>query len=132
MQAALAAYSTGSLEREPENIGDLVALAEGGDPAAVAIFEHAANALAQGLANLINVLCPQLIIISGEGIRAGDLIFKPMFAALPAFIMPGLREHVEIRIDNWEDHAWARGAAGIVLRDFFESPIHRKTPIPIT
>jgi predicted NBD/HSP70 family sugar kinase len=95
----------------------------------IEIFDHAADALAQGLANLINVLCPQLIIISGEGIRAGDLIFDPMFAALPTYVMPGLSEHVELRIDDWEDHAWARGAAGIVLRDFFESPIHRKVPI---
>jgi predicted NBD/HSP70 family sugar kinase len=130
MRAAAQAHAAGRLKPAVSDIAALVELGEAGDPAVTAIFKLAADALAQGIANLINVLCPQLIIISGEGIRAGDLIFEPMFAALPQYVMPGLREHIDIRIDDWEDHAWARGAAGIVLRDFFESPIHRKTPIP--
>jgi N-acetylglucosamine repressor len=124
-----AAASSAHLSYSVNDISDLVALGQAGDPGAREIFAFAGDALARGVANLINVLCPQLIIISGEGIRAGDLIFEPMFAALPNYIMPGLREHVEIRIDQWEDHAWARGAAGIVLRDFFESPIHRRNAV---
>lgn len=129
MRSAAEAYATGRLKEEVSDIEELVKLGQEGHAAVAEIFEHAADALAQGLANLINVLCPQLIIISGEGIRAGDLIFDPMFAALPTYVMPGLSAYVELRIDDWEDHAWARGAAGIVLRDFFESPIHRKVPI---
>ena len=128
LRSASEAFSSERLAHEVTDISELVKLGEEGDQVVIELFENAANALAQGLANLINVLCPQLIIISGEGIRAGDLIFKPMFAALPQYVMPGLSEHVEIRIDDWEDHAWARGAAGIVLRDLFESPIYRKTP----
>jgi predicted NBD/HSP70 family sugar kinase len=130
VRSASEAFASGPLKHERLDISTLIELGQDGHPVAVEIFEKAGDALAQGLANLINVLCPQLIIISGEGIRAGDLIFGRMFAALPAYVMPGLSEHVEIRIDEWEDHAWARGAAGIVLRDFFESPFHRKTPIP--
>jgi predicted NBD/HSP70 family sugar kinase len=129
MRSAADAYAAGRLKDEVSDIEELIKLGQEGHAAVIEIFDHAADALAQGLANLINVLCPQLIIISGEGIRAGDLIFDPMFAALPTYVMPGLSEHVELRIDDWEDHAWARGAAGIVLRDFFESPIHRKVPI---
>jgi hypothetical protein len=29
-------------------------------------------------------------------------------------------------IAPWGDDAWARGAAGLVLREVFESPIHNK------
>ena len=129
MRSAYEAFSSKRLLHEVSDITELVKLGEAGDQAVIEIFENAAGALAQGLANLINVLCPQLIIISGEGIRAGDLIFEPMFAVLPKYVMPGLSDHVDIRIDEWEDHAWARGAAGIVLRDLFESPIHRKSPL---
>ncbi|MDF1499521.1 MAG: ROK family transcriptional regulator [Anaerolineales bacterium] len=129
MRSAADAYAAGRSNEEVSDIEELVKLGQEGHPVVTEIFDQAADALAQGLANLINVLCPQLIIISGEGIRAGDLIFDPMFAALPTYVMPGLSEHVELRIDDWEDHAWARGAAGIVLRDFFESPIHRKVPV---
>jgi N-acetylglucosamine repressor len=129
LKAAAQAFSSGRLSRPVKDLSDLMAMAGAGDPVALGIFQHAGDALARGIANLINVLCPQLIIISGEGIRAGSVIFDPMFAALPKYVMPGLSDHVEIRIDEWADHAWARGAAGIVLRDLFESPIHRTSPL---
>jgi hypothetical protein len=40
--------------------------------------------------------------------------------------MPGLASDTEIRIDLWGDDAWARGAGSLVLRELFESPMHRK------
>ena len=81
------------------------------------------------MANLINVLSPQLIIISGEGVLAGDLLFEPMNEAIEKYIMPGLVDDTEIRVDPWDDDAWARGAAGLVLRELFESPIHREVDV---
>lgn len=126
MRVASEAYASGKLPVEVDDVSELVALAEQGEQAAKALFISAADALAQGLANLVNVFCPHLIIISGEGIRAGDLIFEPMYAALPKYIMPGLLDLVEIRIDDWDDYAWARGAGGIILRELFESPIYRR------
>jgi hypothetical protein len=35
-------------------------------------------------------------------------------------------------VDIWNDDAWARGAASLVLQELFSSPIHRdtvKTPV---
>ncbi len=95
-----------------------------GDKKAKAIFSSAGETLARGIANLINVLSPELIIISGEGVRAGNLLFDPMRAALNNYVMPGLIEDTEIRIDTWDDTAWARGAAGLVLGDLFKSPVY--------
>jgi predicted NBD/HSP70 family sugar kinase len=105
---------------------ELVNLANGGNPEAIAIFSKAGDALARALANLINVLSPKLIIISGEGVRAGEHLFQPMYVSIEKYVMPGLLEDTEVRIDVWDDDAWARGAAGLVLRELFESPIHHK------
>jgi predicted NBD/HSP70 family sugar kinase len=107
-----------------KDVEGLVETAREGHPEAISIFAAAGDALAQGVANLINVLSPELIIISGEGVRAGDLLFEPMYAAIDKYVMPGLVEDTEVRIDLWDDDAWARGAAGLVLRVLFESPIH--------
>ncbi|NIS79760.1 MAG: ROK family protein [Anaerolineales bacterium] len=126
MRLASEAYALGDLSVQIGDIAELIAIAEQGEQTAKDLFSSAADALAQGLANLVNVFCPQLIILSGEGIRAGDLIFEPMRAALPKYIMPGLLDLVEIRIDDWDDYAWARGAGGIILRELFESPIYRR------
>lgn len=129
MRMAAEAHASGEMPVLVGDMSELVSLAVQGEQAARDIFIIAAESLAQGLANLVSVLCPQVIIISGEGIRAGDLIFEPMRAALPRYIMPGLMDLVEIRIDDWDDHAWARGAGGIVLRELFESPIYRRESI---
>jgi hypothetical protein len=42
--------------------------------------------------------------------------------------MPGLFDPNTVEIAPWGDDAWARGAAGLVLLEVFESPIHKKVP----
>lgn len=115
----------GELAAPIQNIEELQALAESGDPAARAIYDTAGRVLGQGIANLINVFNPQRIIISGEGVRAGELIFDPMHQAINEHVMPGLAGMTQIEVDIWSDDAWARGAAGLVLQDLFKSPVHR-------
>ena len=120
------AYAKQSIPANVKDISRLVNLAKDGDPIAAGVFASAGKILAQALANLINVLSPQLIIISGEGVRAGDLLFEPMYDAMEKYIMPGLVEDTEVRVDVWDDDAWARGAASLVLKDLVESPMHRE------
>jgi predicted NBD/HSP70 family sugar kinase len=111
---------------------ELLGRAEKGDKKARAIFSTAGETLARGVANLINVLNPKLIIISGEGVRAGNLLFDPMRIAIDKYVMPGLAEDTEIRIDTWDDTAWARGAAGLVLGELFKSPIYGVPVVSVT
>jgi len=112
---------------EPINsVGDLLTLAQAGDPGALAVFARAGDILGQGVANLINIFNPQKIIISGEGARAGDLLFKPMRDSIARNVMPGLANDTSVHIDAWGDDAWARGAASLVLRQLFVSPLHKE------
>jgi predicted NBD/HSP70 family sugar kinase len=76
-----------------------------------------------GVATVINILCPPLIIISGEGVAAGDHRLKPMFEALRQHVFNGLLENVQVVIKAADDRAWARGAASIVVGKLFESPL---------
>ncbi len=110
---------------------DLVALAREGNQAAKGIFAEAGEVLGRGLANLINIFDPELIILSGEGTRAGNLIFQPMHQAIKRFIFDGLGTGIEVRIEPWNDEAWARGAASLVLRELFESPVYREE-VPVS
>jgi predicted NBD/HSP70 family sugar kinase len=82
--------------------------------------------LGQQIANLVNVLDPKLIIISGEGIRMGDFFFSPMRAAFHKYVMPGLAQDTEIRVNSWGDDIWALGAASLVLAEIFTSPIQKE------
>ena len=126
LRLAAQAVARGEIPPPIDRVDDLLARAEAGNPAARAIFARAGEILGRGIANLVNLFNPQRIIISGEGVRAGDWLFRPMRSTIAREVMPGLADMTEIRIDTWGDDAWARGAASLVLRELFESPVHRE------
>jgi N-acetylglucosamine repressor len=126
LRQAHEAAACGELSRPVETIEDLVALSENGDPVARRIFAGAGEVLGRSLANLINIFNPELILLAGEGTRAEQWLFDPMRREAERFALPGLLRDVHIQVEPWGDEAWARGAASLVLRHLFESPLHRE------
>jgi len=120
------AICRGEISEPITSMVDLLTKARAGDIGASAVFARAGSILGQGIANLVNIFNPQKIIISGEGTRAGDLLFGPMRDSISHHVMPGLAKDTVIQIDAWGDDAWARGAASLVLRQLFLSPLHRE------
>jgi predicted NBD/HSP70 family sugar kinase len=95
--------------------------------------ETAKNILARGgkllggqIANLVNIFDPKLIVISGEGIRMGDVFFSAVRSTFDRHVMPGLAKDTEIRVDSWGDDIWALGAASLVIAEIFSSPIQKE------
>lgn len=111
-----------------DSVDELIDLGLEGNEAAIAIFANAGDMLGRGISNLINLLNPSLILISGEGVRAGKMLFDPMEAAIEKHTMPVLSPDTEIVIDPWGDDAWAIGAACLVLGELFRSPVQRAIP----
>lgn len=110
-------------ENYPTTLPEVIALAEQGDPAAQAALARSGELLGVGLANVINVLAPQLVIISGEGVAAREHRLQPMFEAMRRYAFNGLLDGVEIIIEPTDERAWARGAASLVISKVFESPL---------
>jgi glucokinase len=52
-------------------------LARQGDPVARAALEVVGRALGVGIANLVNIFCPQVVVIGGGVSAAGDLLLDP-------------------------------------------------------
>lgn len=121
-----------SVSKSIQSIDELLQLAQNGNSAAIKIFNQAGRILGIGVANLINLFNPKKIIISGEGTREGDFLFIPMKESIQQNTMPGLFDPKIVEIIPWGDDAWARGAAGLVLRELFESPIHKKVPATVS
>jgi N-acetylglucosamine repressor len=133
IRSAQEAFTRGELSTPVEDVDELLSLAQNGDQCAVQIFGNGGRILGIGIATLINLFNPKKIIISGEGTREGDFLFVPMKQSIQQNTMPGLFDPGIVEIVPWGDDAWARGAAGLVLREVFESPIHKKvtSPIPV-
>ena len=126
LRSAVEARKNGLLGFEAKTIEDLVRLANEGDPGARQVYAQAGELLGRSIANLVNIFNPSRIILNGEGTRAGEWIFGPMKEAIQCHAMPALASDVEIIIDRWGDDKWAYGAASLVLRELFESPVHRE------
>lgn len=101
----------------------VILAAEAGDHAAQSALQRSGEYLGVALAGVINILSPTLVIISGEGVSAGDLRLKPMLEAARRYTFRGLFDRVKIVIEPAGDQTWARGAAVLVLNRVFESPL---------
>jgi predicted NBD/HSP70 family sugar kinase len=106
-------------------IEEVTAIAKKGEPALRKIFRRSGETLGLGISGLIQIFNPEKIIIAGEGVRAGDLLFEPMQKMIKVHTTPELYENLQIVIQKWQDTDWARGAASLVLQELYKSPLDR-------
>lgn len=107
--------NTGCLEASVGQEGLLrAARAAGLDAPDATIFAAAGELFGRGVAGLINVMDPEVVIVLGEGTRAWD-DWRPGFEpSLRSHLMPS-RRGVPVVVESWDDTSWALGAAALVL-----------------
>ncbi len=103
------------------SIDALYQAALAGQQMIIDLVQQAGATLGYGIAMLVNVLNPQLLIFSGEGMRYGELLLAPMRQALYANAMPALLQGLKLHTEPLGDDAWARGAASLVLQELFRT-----------
>ena len=89
--------------------------AKAGNGAARSIFKRAGRYLAVGLANVINLFDPALIILSGERMRYDYLYAAETLAEMESLSIVTGRPRPPIEIHAWGDLLWAHGAAALAL-----------------
>ncbi|MCB2127744.1 MAG: ROK family protein [Rhodobacteraceae bacterium] len=89
--------------------------AKAGNQAARSIFRRAGRFLALGLANVVNLFDPELIILSGERMRYDYLYANETLAEMKALALNTGRPEPRIEIHAWGDLLWAHGAAALAL-----------------
>jgi predicted NBD/HSP70 family sugar kinase len=103
---------------EQEGSERLRELADEGGLEARQIYHDAGTRLGRAVANLVNVLGPELVLVSGEGTDAWPYLAESCAAAYDPHLFPPLG-HVPVEVDPWDDAKWAIGAASLVLRSTF-------------
>ncbi len=86
-----------------------------GNPAARAEFDRAGELFAVGLANLVNVFDPSLIIFSGEQMNQDYLFNQTVLNRMQSLTVVPERALPDIRIHKWGERIWARGAAALAM-----------------
>lgn len=89
------------------------------------VFGLAGKYLGQALSGLMQIFNPSKIIITGNGIRAGEMMFNTMHNIIRTNTAPLIRSKTEIALHQWQDIDWSLGAACLVLQELYKSPFDR-------
>ena len=104
-------------------IGQLLDAAQGGDAGAAAVLDDAIDALAHGLANLVNLTNPQRIVLGGwVGIRLMDAMADRIEAAVRASCLDRPGSQFDLLPSTFGGDTVAIGAAILPLERLIRDP----------
>jgi len=95
------------------------AAARAGDAATNAMLSERARYLGLALANLVNVLNPDLIVLGGIYAQGADLLVPTIEATIRQRAFAGLGEQVRVQTARFGPYAGVVGAAALALNAFF-------------
>jgi len=109
---------------DPELAYDaLIKAVQQGDQFAIALFSKAGYNVGKGVAMLIHLLNPKLIILSGRGASAGKIWQAPIQHALNEHCIPQLFQSTSIEISTLGIKAELIGAAALVMENYERIPV---------
>lgn len=93
----------------------IITAANQGDPDAIDLLTDMAYKIGKGLAILVHIVNPELIVLSGQGANAGKLLMAPIEQALHRFCIPRILDSTMLRISTLGSQASLIGGAAMVL-----------------
>ncbi len=108
------ASSLAALPR-PLTAADVAQAAQGGDALAQRIFTQAAEHLGRALAGFLHIFNPSIVILGGGVVQAGDVLLRPLEAALRTSVMsPAYLEGMVLTTAALGDDAGLLGALTMI------------------
>ena len=104
----------------PALLESLYQQAKAGNATARSIFRRAGRYLAMGLANVVNLFDPALIILSGERMKYDYLYAAETLEEMQDLVINSGRPRPPVEIHAWGDLLWAHGAAALALAEVSE------------
>jgi predicted NBD/HSP70 family sugar kinase len=105
-------------EDAEEAFQTIVTAAGNGDKFAVELLSEAGYNIGRGVAILIHLLNPEIVILSGRGSAAGKIWQAPIQQALNEHCIPRLAVNTEIEVSALGYYAELTGAAALVMENY--------------
>lgn len=99
----------------PSSAEEMVKLARAGDRRAKQVLEDAGHSLGLGLANIVDILNPRMIVIGGGAAAAGDLLLAPARRTMRQWAQPLAVKQVRIVRSRLGARAGLIGMARLVF-----------------
>ena len=100
----------------------LAEAAASGDAAARDVLIYASQVMGHGIANLVNIFNPQLIILGGALNRAISPYLDELTTAVQSRVLSPMA-HTEIRLSSMGTDACVMGTIAVVLDEILRAPI---------
>ncbi|HEY1113772.1 MAG TPA: ROK family protein [Chitinophagaceae bacterium] len=107
-----------SFERIEDTGRRIMKAAAQGDQFAVELLSEAGFNIGKGVAILIHLLNPELVVLSGRGAAAGRLWLAPVQQAINEHCIPKIAENTEIVISSLGYQSELIGAAALVMEHY--------------
>ncbi|MGE5605563.1 MAG: ROK family protein [Bacteroidota bacterium] len=102
---------------------DIVRLADAGDKVASVLITEAAEYLAYGLTNLVNILNPDTIVISDEMCQLGDRWFNTVKENLLKKVFPHLANQLVITKSMVQGDHFLKGSGLMAIEHLLRNPL---------
>jgi len=93
-----------------------------GDPFAISLIQRIGKNLGIGIANVINIFNPELVIINGEIISTGEFLLEPIIEAVREKGFANSVNSTEIVLSKLGNVAYLKGAVVLATQHIFENP----------
>ena len=128
-QGKLTSLKNLSIEHIEESSQAILDAAVKGDKFSIELLSEAGYNLGRGIAILIHLLNPELIVLSGRGLVAGKLWLAPIQQAINEHCIPKIAENTEVEISSLDYQAELIGAAALVMDHYDELSFIKKNVI---
>jgi predicted NBD/HSP70 family sugar kinase len=107
-----------SADQAEQAFQEIIQAAGRGDKFAIELLSEAGYNIGRGVAILIHLLNPELVILSGRGSLAGKIWQAPLQQALNEHCIPQLALNTDIQISSLGYQAELTGAAALVMENY--------------
>ena len=113
--AGEATLMAGLAGARPVTTDIVIEAARRGDAVAIRVLEETARYLAMGIANLINILNPEMVVLGGSLFDASEFLLEPLRREVPDWVQPLAASQVRIELGQLGEDARLLGAARMTL-----------------
>ena len=99
------------------DIAGMLDLAQGGDVATSRVIVDAGRAIGRVLADVVNIVNPELVVVGGDLGGAGDAVLDGVTESIRRYALPAASDAVAVRTGVLGDRAEVLGALNLVIGD---------------
>ncbi len=96
-----------------------------GDQLSVELLSDIAYNIGRGIAILIHILNPELVVLSGRGALAGNMLLAPIQQAVNKYCIPRLAAYTQIVVSTFSNNAELIGAAALVIDNYDKKELRK-------